>query len=79
MNHPGETQVLRRRTFLSGISVFGFGLALGSVSLLSGCGGSGETTQLENVSDPGKAQGGMDSMKAYQGITKEKTGKKLVK
>jgi hypothetical protein len=76
MNHPGETHGLRRRTFLSGLARFGFGFALCSSSLLVGCGGdTGQFSQVENPTDPTKSQGGMDSMKAYQSLQKEKMGK----
>ena len=65
MNHPGETRWLRRRQLLvSGLSLFGSMLTLGSVSLLSGCGEDKSAGQLQNVPDPAVA--GKDSMDFYK-------------
>ena len=76
MNHHGETHWPRRRLLVSGLSLFGAALTLGSAGLLSGCGDEKSAGQLENATDPTKTQGGMDSMKAYMGEMKAKTGKK---
>jgi hypothetical protein len=75
MNHHGETHWLRRRLLVSGLSLFGTVLTLGSAGLLSGCGDEKSAGQLENVPDPTKTQSGQDSMKAYMEQMKSKTGK----
>jgi hypothetical protein len=62
----------RRRFLGSGMSLVGFGLALGSASLLAGCGsGDKEAGPVEGAVDPTKTQGGMDSMKGYMDQRKE--------
>ena len=75
MNHPGATHWPRRRLLVSGLSLFSAALTLGSASLLSGCGDEKSAGQLENVPDPTKTQGGMDSMNFYKGQHLGKTGK----
>jgi hypothetical protein len=77
MEHSRETRWLRRRFLVSGLSLFGSALALGSASLLSGCGGEDKSAgQLENVKDPTKTQDGMDSMKAFMEEQKKRSGKR---
>jgi len=76
MNHSGETRWLRRRLLASGLSLFGSVLAMGSVSLLSGCGDDKSAGQLENPPDPTKTPDGMDSMKAFMQEQKKRSGKK---
>jgi hypothetical protein len=75
MNHPGETQRPRRHFLVSGLSLFGAGLTMGSAVLLSGCGDEKSAGQLENVPDPTKTQSGMDSMNAYKSQHLNKSGK----
>ncbi len=69
MISPGET----RRSFISGISLLGFGLSLG---LIGGCDdGKGTMTQLENQENP--ADKAKDSMNFYKtDKMKNATGKK---
>jgi hypothetical protein len=75
MNHHGETPWPRRRLLVSGLSLLGGALSLGSVSLLSGCSDEKSAGQLENVPDPTKTQSGQDSMKAYMEQMQNKTGR----
>jgi hypothetical protein len=60
---------------VSGLSLFGTVVTLGSAGLLSGCGEDKSAGQLENVQDPTKTQSGQDSMKAYMDQMQSKTGK----
>jgi hypothetical protein len=66
MNRICAIRRLSRRFFVSSTSFAGFLLALGPVSLLSGCGDDKGPGQVETPVDPTKTQSGMDSMKAYQ-------------
>jgi hypothetical protein len=76
MIHCREPVALRRRILISGFSVVGSALVLGSVGLVSGCGSDKSEGQIDNPVDPMKNQGALDSMKAYQDQIKKKTGKK---
>ncbi|MGP0063925.1 MAG: hypothetical protein ACLQGP_10060 [Isosphaeraceae bacterium] len=73
---PGETRRLRTRFFVSGISLLGFGLSLGSIGLISGCDdGKSTMTQVENPENP--AEKAKDSMNFYKTEKmKNATGKK---
>jgi hypothetical protein len=75
MNHWGETRWPRRRLLVSGISLLGSVLTLGSMSLLSGCGDEKGGGQVENPVDPTKTQSGMDSMKATLEQMKQRKAK----
>jgi hypothetical protein len=76
MNHSDETRCPSRRQFLvSSLSLSGFALTLGSVSLSSGCGDDkGQMTPVENATDPAKTSSGMDSMNFYKGQHLDKKG-----
>ena len=55
----------RSRPFVSGISLLGFGLSLGSIGLIGGCdGGKSTMTQVENAENP--AEKAKDSMNFYK-------------
>jgi hypothetical protein len=74
MNLSSEPRWLRRRQLLvSGLSLLGSVLTLGSVSLLSGCGDDKSQGQLENVPDPAVA--GKDSMDFYKSQHLDAKGK----
>jgi hypothetical protein len=72
----GEIRRPRSRTFVSGISLLGFGLSLGSVGLVGGCDdGKSTMTQIENPENP--AEKSKDSMNFYKtDRMKNTTGKK---
>jgi hypothetical protein len=62
---PAETHGLRRRSFVSGLSLVAFGLSIGSVGLIAGCGDEkGNMTQVENPENP--ADKAKDSMNFYK-------------
>jgi hypothetical protein len=61
----GEIRRPRSRTFVSGISLLGFGLSLGSVGLVGGCDdGKSKMTQIEETEAP--ADKAKDSMNFYK-------------
>ena len=61
------------RSFVSGISLLGFGLSLGSVALISGCDdGKSNMTQVENTESP--AEKAKDSMNFYKTEKLKKAG-----
>jgi hypothetical protein len=61
----GETRRPRSRSFVSCVSLLGFGLSLVSVGLIAGCDdGKGNMTQIENAENP--ADKAKDSMNFYR-------------
>jgi len=62
------------RLFVSGTTVLGFGLALGSAGLITGCGDSDKSAgQVENAVDP--TQKAKDSMQHFKDDVSKKAKK----
>ncbi len=76
MTQPREATDRRRRFLVSGLSMFGFALSLGSVGMITGCGDDKGGGQLENKGDVTKTPDAQDSMKAYMDGMQKRTGKK---
>ncbi len=66
-HEPPRSSRTRRQFLVSGLSLIGCFLSLGSLAVMSGCGDDKGPGQVENAGDVTKTPDAMESMKAYQG------------